>query len=97
MKHLMRILVLAFLGLGLGAGLPQGFRAGAGSGAAVRSPLQWVESVLAKEEENVLEVGKKGIVAFRTQTRVGDLTLLPGRYLVQLIRKAPSTSSDSVY
>jgi hypothetical protein len=36
-----------------------------------------------KPRSNVLELGKKGIVTFRTQSKVGDLTLLPGRYLVQ--------------
>jgi len=73
MKHLKRILVLAALTLSLG------FGGAAWASGKARSVL----NLLVGEQENRLTVGKKGMVAFRTQTQVGDLTLLPGRYLLQ--------------
>jgi hypothetical protein len=38
---------------------------------------------IAAEQEQVLKVGKKGDISFDTETKVGDLTLKPGRYFVQ--------------
>ena len=38
---------------------------------------------LAAQKEQVLKVGKKGDISFDTETKVGDLTLKPGRYSVQ--------------
>ncbi len=40
-------------------------------------------SALAAEKEQILKVGKKAEVIFRTETRVGELTLKPGSYMVQ--------------
>ncbi len=38
---------------------------------------------LAAEKEQMIKVGKKGDITFDTPTKVGDLTLKPGRYFVQ--------------
>jgi hypothetical protein len=38
---------------------------------------------VAAQNEQVLKVGKKGDVSFDAETKVGDLTLKPGRYFVQ--------------
>ncbi len=37
----------------------------------------------AAEHEHTLKVGKKGDVTFAKETKVGDLTLKPGRYFFQ--------------
>lgn len=37
----------------------------------------------AAEQEQVLKVGKKGDISFSTETKVGNLMLKPGRYVVQ--------------
>ncbi len=37
----------------------------------------------AKEQERPMIVGKKGVVTFYTETKVGDLVLKPGIYRVQ--------------
>jgi hypothetical protein len=38
---------------------------------------------IAAEHEHAMKVGKTGEVAFSQETRVGDLTLKPGRYQLQ--------------
>lgn len=38
---------------------------------------------LAAEHEHTLKIGKKGDVTFDKETKVGDLTLKPGRYFFQ--------------
>jgi hypothetical protein len=40
-------------------------------------------SASAAQHEHTLKVGKKGEVTFDKETRVGDLTLKPGRYFFQ--------------
>ncbi len=38
---------------------------------------------MAAEQEQGLKVGKKGEITFNAETKVGDLTLKPGRYVFQ--------------
>ncbi len=38
---------------------------------------------VAGEQEQVLKVGKKGEITFNVETKVGHLTLKPGRYVFQ--------------
>jgi len=45
--------------------------------------LLYAGSVVAGEKEHTLKVGKKGDITFDRETRVGDLTLKPGRYFFQ--------------
>lgn len=35
------------------------------------------------QSDQVAKIGKKGQVTFRSETKVGDLTLMPGQYTVQ--------------
>ena len=45
--------------------------------------LLFVGSAVAGEKEHTMKVGKKGDVTFAKAIQVGDLTLKPGRYILQ--------------
>jgi hypothetical protein len=51
--------------------------------AAVAWTLVAAGSASAAEHEHTLKVGKKGEITFDKETKVGDLTLKPGRYFFQ--------------
>ena len=43
----------------------------------------YTSAAIAQEHEHAMKVGKTGEVTFDTQTKIGDLTLPPGRYKFQ--------------
>lgn len=51
--------------------------------AAVATLLFYTSTAMAAEHEHALKVGKTGEVTFAKETKVGDVTLKPGRYKFQ--------------
>lgn len=53
------------------------------TGVAAAAMLFFTGTGIAAEHEHAMKVGKTGDVTFDKETKVGDLTLKPGRYMLQ--------------